>query len=143
MLEVLLLYLLICSKNCAFPKPLAVERTQECFKSRVFFFFCILHLLEANILFEDIVMFITGVRVVPPLGIEYPKRLQYHLLTNAQQVVRASWLSALAPLNFRYLSIIKQKRIWGKLFWPPLNYQMVLIRFELIYLNILYPQYRY
>ena len=39
MLEVLLLYVLICSKNCALPKPLAVERTQECFKSRFFFFF--------------------------------------------------------------------------------------------------------
>ena len=142
MLDVLLLYVLICSINCALPKPLAVERTQECFKSH-FILFCFLHLLEANILFEDIVMFITGVKVVPPLGIEYPKRLQYHLFTNAQQAVGASWLSARAPLNFRYLPIIKQKRIWGKLFWPPLNYQMVLIRFELIYLNIVYPQYSY
>ena len=36
-------------------------------------FFCILHLLEADILFEDIVIFITGARVVPPLGI--PKKI--------------------------------------------------------------------
>ena len=34
-----------------------------------FYFFCIFHLLETDILFEDIVMFITGVRVVSPLGI--------------------------------------------------------------------------
>ena len=59
-------------KNSTFPKALAVEQTQECFKSH-FIIFCILHLLEAYILFEDIVMFITGVRVVPPLGI--PKKI--------------------------------------------------------------------
>ena len=68
LLEVLLLYVLICMKNSTLPKALAVERTQECFKGH-FVFFCILHLLEAHILFEYIVMFITGVRVVTLLVI--------------------------------------------------------------------------
>ena len=37
------------------------------------FYFCILHLLESDILFEYIEMFITGVRVVNLLGI--PKEI--------------------------------------------------------------------
>ena len=58
-------------KNSTLPKALAVEQTKECFSFLEIF--CILHLLEADILFEDIAMFITGVRVVPPLGI--PKKI--------------------------------------------------------------------
>ena len=41
--------------------------------SRAILFFLIFHLLEVDILFEDIALFITGVRVVPPSGI--PKKI--------------------------------------------------------------------
>ena len=104
-------------------------------------FFCILHLLEADILFEDIVIFITGARVVPPLGI--PKKITVSFIHECPTGCRCKLTVSTCALKLSLLPIIKQKRVWRKLFWTPLNYQMVSIRFELIYLNIVYPQYRY
>ena len=55
-------------KNSTLPNAVAVKQSQEHFKSHIIFF-CILHLLETDIFFEDIAVFITNVRIVPPLGI--------------------------------------------------------------------------
>ena len=95
-------------------------------------FFYILNLLEADILFQDIVMFITGVRIMPPL--EIPKKIKVSFAHECPTVCRCK-----CTLNFHYLPIIERKRIWRNLFRTLLNYEMVLTRFELIYLNIVCP----
>ena len=87
-------------------------------------------------MFEDTVMFITGVRVVPSLGI--PIKITVSFFHECPTGCWCKLTVSTCALKLSLLTNCKTEDM-KKLFWTPLNSQMILIGFELIYYTIVYP----
>ena len=114
-----------------------------------FYYFCIFHLLETDMLFEDIVMFITGVRVVLPLWIperitisfnhEFPKvcRCKLTITTCALKLSLPTHYLTNENMKKPILDSIKLSNGFDTI-WTNISYHSI---FPYI-LNLIYPQYR-